>query len=125
MMLSLSAHKSHQLTVIFWNSLQFIEKPTRQAVAIQEWRRRIMFDNVIKHLKIDLEDHEVLRLEPTSSAVDELLAKAETNSLITEDDMGRNLSESKPITQVGEYCAKIYLYGGFCVPLFVRVVRKP
>jgi len=91
-----------------------------------------------KHLKIDLEDHEVLRLEPTSIAYDELLAKVETSgnqdvgpldSLITEDDMGRNLSEVKPCTteikQVGEYCAKIYLDGGFCVPLFVRVVRKP
>ena len=84
-----------------------------------------MLDKVIKHLKIYLEDHEVLRLEPTSIAYDKLLAKAETNSLITEDDMGRNLSESKPIKQVGEYCAKIYLDGRFCVPLFVRVVRKP
>jgi hypothetical protein len=90
-----------------------------------------------KQLKIDLEDHEVVKLNPEAINYDELLAQAETSeeddvgaldNLVFEEDLNKSLGDIEPCTtevkQVGDYVAKIYLDGGFCVPLYVKIMRK-
>ena len=76
-----------------------------------------------KQLKIVLEDHEKITLQPEKIN----LSEVEDNlSLLSEHNV--NLEDvpncTTEVKQLGDYYAKIYLRGGFVVPLHVQILKR-
>lgn len=77
-----------------------------------------------RQLKIVLEDHEKIILHPEkinlSEVGDDFESLVSDQSLALEDIP----SCATEVTQLGDYYAKIYLRGGFVVPLHVQVLKR-
>jgi len=82
-------------------------------------------EKLAKHLKIVLEDHEKVILYPEKINLTEIGYNLEQ---FVSGHQGCEL-ESIPsctteVRELGDYCAKIYLRGGFVIPLHVHVVKR-
>ena len=90
-------------------------------------------DKLSKQLKIDLEDHEKITIDPTP--VNFLAMEKEVTESMIDGDGGvpvaSNDSNSETIEnctvqlkRLGEYVATIHLSGGFEIPLKFRIIKR-
>ena len=89
-------------------------------VTVQNIRQKLFMQ-----LKIDLEDHEKVILHPDEINLSEIGDDLEP---LVAAEQGTALEDvpscSTEIKQLGDYYAKIYLKGGFVIPLHVQVMKR-
>lgn len=87
---------------------------------------------VSKQLKIDLEDHEIVTIDPTP--VNFLVMEKEAAERKVNDNDGVPIAASEEeqvleecsvqLKRLGEYIATIHLSGGFQIPLKFKVIKR-